>query len=501
MTDRKDYSDDATQTGEHRVLPAGTLLAERYEIEELVGMGGMGIVYRARDRRLDVEVAVKLLNADRAADPETLERFERELVLARQVSHPGVVRIHDIGQDGNLHFLTMDFVPGRSLKAVLEEDGPLPAERAAAVGRDLAAALAAAHDKGVVHRDLKPANVLMDEEGRARITDFGVARSLSVRGPTRTGHVLGTPDYLSPEQALGESVDGRSDIYALGLVLYEMVSGELPFSTDSADESLAQRLAGRPRDLTKTGARVPAWLESIIGRCLARNREERYQEARDLQVDLERHAATRFRRPPSRRLAAVGVVVLAVLLGLAWFLYPAQTIRESDRETAGSTMVGGQSASSVAVVPFADETGSPALAWVSTGVAEMIAVDLAQAPTLEIVDSLRVFRTVRDLGLQEGVLSDSDARQLAELLDAELLVMGRVRSAGDGLRLEARLVGVERAGAVQRFSRDVPGPGDLLDAAGRLTAEIPAGGRRKPPSRRCRRRRKPCRPTPMAWSG
>lgn len=469
MTDRREHSDDATQTGEHRVLAAGTVLSGRYEIRELVGMGGMGIVYRARDRRLDVEVAVKLLNADRAVDPETLQRFERELVLARQVSHPSVVRIHDIGQDGDRHFLTMDFVPGRSLKAVLEEDGPMSAERAAAVGRDLAAALGAAHDKGVIHRDLKPANVLMDEDGGARITDFGVARSLSGRGPTRTGHVLGTPDYLSPEQALGESVDGRSDIYALGLLLYEMVSGELPFSTGSADESLAQRLAGRPRDLTKTGADAPAWLEKIIGRCLARDREDRYQNARDLQVDLERHAATRARRRDSRRLAAAGAVVLAGVLGLAWFFYPAPAGRDSPPEAAGADE---RADSSVAVVPFADETGRPELAWVSTGVAEMIAVDLAQAPSLEVVDSLRVFRTVRDLGLKAGMLSDNDARQLAGLLEAELLVMGRVRSAGDGLRLDARLAGVDQPGAVERFSRDVPGPGELLDAAGGLTAEM-----------------------------
>lgn len=472
MTDRREHSDHATQTGEHRVLPAGTVLSGRYEIQELVGMGGMGIVYRARDRRLDVEVAVKLLNADRAADPETLQRFERELVLARQVSHPSVVRIHDIGQDGDRHFLTMDFVPGRSLKDVLEEDGPMSAEQAAAVGRDLAAALGAAHDKGVVHRDLKPANVLMDEEGRARITDFGVARSLSGRGPTRTGHVLGTPDYLSPEQALGESVDGRSDIYALGLLLYEMVSGELPFSTDSADESLAQRLAGRPRDLTKTGADAPAWLESIIERCLARDREDRYQNARDLRVDLEHHAATRGRRRNSWRLAAAGAVVLGAVLGLVWLFYPVPGERDSPPEVAGAPGADEKPASSVAVVPFADETGRPELAWVSTGVAEMIAVDLAQAPSLEVVDSLRVFRTVRDLGLGAGVLSDSDARQLAGLLEAELLIMGRVRSAGDGLRLEARLTGVDRSGAMERFNRDVPGPGELLDAAGGLTADM-----------------------------
>lgn len=475
MTERRGPSEDATQTGEHRVLPSGTVLADRYEIEELVGMGGMGIVYRARDRRLDVPVAVKLLSEEKAADPETLERFERELVLARQVTHPNVVRIHDIGQDGDRHFLTMDFVPGRSLKALLEEEGPMPADRAASIGRDLAAALAAAHDKGVVHRDLKPANVLLDEEGRARITDFGVARSLSGRGPTRTGHVLGTPDYLSPEQALGERVDGRSDIYALGLLLYELVSGELPFSTDSVDESLAQRISGKPRDLTRLDVDVPAWLAQIIGRCLARNPDDRYQAARDLCDDLAGHAVSPAPRRGHWRAAAVGAVVLAVVLGLAWLLYPAPAGRDSGRDASGPA-AGEDGTRAVAVVPFADETGQATLAWVSTGVAEMIAVDLAQAPSLEVVDSLRVFRTVRDLALNAGVLADSEARQLAGLLDAELLVMGRVRSAGEGLRLEARLVDVGPGGVDdRRFGLDVAGAGALLDAAGRLSSELRDG--------------------------
>lgn len=472
MSDEPKNHGDETQTGSHRVLPAGTVLADRYEVEELVGMGGMGMVYRARDRRLDVEVAIKILNEDLAAERETLERFERELVLARQVSHANVVRIHDIAQDGELHFLTMDYVAGRSLKAVLEEEGAMGVARAAEVGRDLAAALGAAHDRGVVHRDLKPANVLIDDGGRAFITDFGVARSLTGRGPTRTGHVLGTPDYLSPEQALGKEVDARSDIYALGLVLYEMVSGALPFSADSLDESLAQRVAGKPRALNSVASGVPAWMDEIIHRCLQRDPDDRYPDAQTLRRDLESHCAPPVRRSGTRWLAVAGFSLLAAGLVAGWLYFPGQpgTPKGSSRPVAAPV---DPASRSLAVVPFADETGKDPLAWVSTGVAEMVAVDLAQAPSLEVVDSLRVFRTARDLGLDPGVLAASEGRQLGELLDAEYLVMGRVRSTGNGLQLDARLAGLDPGeDEIQRFSRTVKDAGSLLDAAGSLAGEI-----------------------------
>jgi serine/threonine protein kinase len=193
----------------------GSLLGGRYRILELVGVGGMGMVYRAQDEQLGLAVAVKVLRPDLAGDGRWLERFKQELVLARQVSHPNVVRIHDIGSDGDLAFLTMDFVPGRSLGDLLAEETRLAPERAVAVARQLALALEAAHRAGVVHRDLKPGNVLIDESGgglRVAITDFGIARSLAGSGMTAPGTVLGTLGYLSPEQARGDAVDGRSDL-------------------------------------------------------------------------------------------------------------------------------------------------------------------------------------------------------------------------------------------------------------------------------------------------
>src|SRR5688500_17492569 len=180
----------------------------------------MGMVYRAEDEQLGLPVAVKVLRPGLAQDGRRLERFKQELILARQVSHPNVVRIHDLGRDGDLVFLTMDFVAGRSLAEVLAEQGHLEPERAVGIARQIAAALAVAHEAGVVHRDLEPANILVDDSGRAAISAFGVARSLAGPGTTQPGVVVGTLDYLSPEQARGGEVDGRADLYGLGILFY-----------------------------------------------------------------------------------------------------------------------------------------------------------------------------------------------------------------------------------------------------------------------------------------
>jgi serine/threonine protein kinase len=312
-------------------------MAGRYRIEALVGVGGMGMVYRAHDERLDLAVALKVLRPEVAAGDQGERRFVRELVLARQVSHPNVVRIHDLGEDGSLRFLTMDYVQGRSLQEILREDGPLPAERAVEVAREIAEGLGAAHREGVIHRDLKPANILVGEDGRSYVSDFGIARSLTGSGLTRDGSILGTLSYLAPEQAQGEDVDARSDLYALGILLYEMLTGELPFRGETANELLAERLTRDPRTVGDAGVPVPAALESIVARCLAPDPDDRYPDAAAVVADLDEVARGRRRALPFRRrnrrwsgrrrnrrprsawprAAAVAVVVLAVGLA-AW---------------------------------------------------------------------------------------------------------------------------------------------------------------------------------------
>jgi tetratricopeptide (TPR) repeat protein len=469
-------ADDPTRTaiGAARMLAPGVLLAGRYRIDEMVGIGAMGMVYRARDEQLGVEVAIKVLRAERALDQGLLERFRQELILARQVSHRNVVRIHDIGQDGELWFLTMDFVAGRSLRQALEEDGPLDVAAALELARQLAAGLEAAHREGVVHRDLKPGNVLLGEGGRAFVTDFGIARSLAATGLTATGLVVGTPDYLAPEQARGEDVDHRTDLYALGLILFEALTGELPFRAGTLPEMLAQRVSGRPRRAAELGVELPPEVERVIARCLARDPADRYRDAAELLADLDAVAAGgRPRRRPRallRRLvppAAVFAAVAAVAAAVAAVWLRAAPAAEEPAAAPAAPR------HSVAVLPLADETGRGDLGWVSTGVAERVAESLAESPDLRVVDGERVFRTLADLKLAPGPLDEPELRLLAELLDADRLVVGTVRAVGGRVRVDARLIAAAEPGApAESVVAEAAGPDEVYGLADRLAEEL-----------------------------
>jgi eukaryotic-like serine/threonine-protein kinase len=436
-----------TRTAEGAVqsLTAGSLLAGRYRILELVGVGGMGMVYRATDEQLGLTVAVKVLRPDLARDGRWLERFKQELVLARQVSHPHVVRIHDLGGDGDLAFLTMDFVPGRPLGDLLAEETRLAPERAVAIARQLALALEAAHRAGVVHRDLKPGNVLVDESGgslRVAITDFGIACSLAGPGLTRTGTVLGTLGYLSPEQARGDAVDGRSDLYALGLLLYEMLTGELPFSAATEAEMLAQRLSGSPKSL-RWPAAVPPHVRALVQRLLARDPARRPRSAGEVVQELDR---SRDPARPAWRWIAAGAGCLLLLALLGWALHRRAPRPDAAAGKAPTPAHAAGPRHAVALLPLADDTGRPDLAWVATGMPEMLAASLAESPKLRVLDTPRVFRTLEDLKLPRGPLPDAEARRLAGLLDADRLVGGRVHAAGGRLRVDLSLLATDPPG-------------------------------------------------------
>jgi tetratricopeptide (TPR) repeat protein len=485
-------------------LAVGSLVAARYRVLGLAGVGGMGMVYRARDEQLDVEVAVKVLRPEVAADPGFRERFRKELLLARQVSHRNAVRIHDLGTDGTLLFLTMDFVPGRSLRALLEQEGPLAPAQALAIARQLAAALVAAHAEGVVHRDIKPANILVDGAGRAFITDFGVARSMAVAGLTQTGGIVGTPDYLSPEQARGEAVDGRSDLYALGLLLFEMLSGRLPFGGDSYAERLAQRIGGEARDLREVGVEAPRRLRAVVRRCLQRNPARRYQSAAELLAALDALGAgapaasgaaaasrVRPRWMPRRRtvrsasLAGVGAILLLAVVAVVAIVTSGGRGRLPGWLTLGSGKVaaGGVPAARggalpipshvVAVLPLAEQTGRADLAWSSAGVAEMLSAALAESPNLRVVDSLRLLRAIDDLKLPHGRLPESELKQVAELVQADRLVTGTVRAVAGGLRVDLDLVAADLPAAPARpLHAEATDPGQIFRLVGDLGEEL-----------------------------
>lgn len=289
-------------------MEVGRVLAERYELVERLGSGGMAEVFRAVDRVLDRDVAVKVLSPQRATDAAFVRRFEREARSAASLDHPNVVGVHDFGSDelegGDTRpFIVMQLVEGPTLEQVIAEEGPLPLDRALEVGRQVCAALSAAHAAGLVHRDIKPSNIMFDRSGGVLVTDFGIA--LSATESTRTTSVYGSVSYLAPEQARGERVDGRADLYAFGCVLYAMLTGDPPYTGDEPIAVVLRHLDGDLEPPSTHRPDVPDQLDAIVLRALASDPDERYTDAESLRADLTAVAEGRTLGP---RTAKLGVV-------------------------------------------------------------------------------------------------------------------------------------------------------------------------------------------------
>ena len=268
-------------------LKPGDVFADRYEILEVIGKGGMGTVYRARDRELDDDIAIKMLLPELVTNSTLVERFKSEIRLARKISHRNVVRTHDFGEWLGVYYLTMERVEGITVRELIDSRGALHAPSALAIGTQLADSLAVAHERGVIHRDIKPQNLLLDGDGVLKVMDFGVSR-LAERSSalTEAGLVVGTPAYMPPEQLLAETVDARSDLYAVGVVLYECVTGRLPFEAASVISMIAKQLNETPTPPIELTADVPPALSSLIIRLLAKRPEDRVQDAAELARQL-----------------------------------------------------------------------------------------------------------------------------------------------------------------------------------------------------------------------
>jgi eukaryotic-like serine/threonine-protein kinase len=304
------------------------VLLDRYEVGRLLGAGGMAEVFEGRDRLLARRVAIKVLQAQFARDPSFLIRFKREAQAAASLSHPNIVGVYDTGSEDGTQFIVMEYVDGRTLKEVIRAEGPLYPERAAEICEDVCSALAAAHARGLIHRDIKPGNVMLTPEGKVKVMDFGIARATTSESITQTAAVVGTAQYISPEQAQGQTVDYRSDLYSVGCCLYEMLTGTVPF-TGATPVAIAYRhVREDPTPPRMLNPDVPRPLEAICLKAMAKLPDNRYQTAAELHDDLER-----FRN---------GQPVLATPL-----MDPAATTQAIPRGDAGpdaTAMLGGMTA-------------------------------------------------------------------------------------------------------------------------------------------------------------
>ncbi len=436
-------------------LKAGERVAGRYRIQALLGVGGMGVVYRAHDEQLGIDIALKLLRPELAAKPEAFERFRQELLLARQVSSPHVVRIHDLVRDGERWLISMDLVPGRSLEQHLDATGAVPEAQALDIARQIALGLAAAHASGIVHRDLKPANVLLRDDGRACISDFGVARSLAATRVTGTGLVVGTPDYIAPEQARGEGAGPRSDLYALGLILYEMLAGQRAFGDATPAESLARRQTAPPPRQRQLRPELAPWVERLAARLLDPNPQRRLRDAAAVVAALD---ARRVARAGPRAAVLVAAGAAAALAGAGWWAQDSGLALTTRSPAA---------AASAAVVPL-DLAPLPlqavdaadadlALAYSALIGASLLAGELA------VADRRRVENALVRLGYDPRAAGAHAQRTRVET-GARRLLGGELQRDGDRYRVALRVTG---AGATSA-------PGAVTTAALSTAALAPA---------------------------
>src|SRR5262245_44847838 len=424
-----------------------------YRILGLLGAGGMGAVYRARDERLDRELAVKLLLGDCVDDVTARARLVHEARMASSLNHPHIAHIYEVGEDREHLFIAMELVEGRTLRASIPPGG-LPPDTLLMQGLQIADALAYAHEHGVIHRDLKSANIMLNSEGRVKVLDFGLAKRLPERGEagappdlnlTATGVVVGTPSYLPPEVLRGEPADARSDIWALGVVLYEMASGKLPFDRASLGELSDAILNGTPAPLS---GRIPVGIQAVIGRCLAKDPSQRYHQGSEVRAAIEALIGASAPKSPAaipRRVwipgAAIATVVLAAAIAVGTGILPNPLAKRGNRPHIGS----------LAVLPLANLSGDPEQEYFADGMTEELITDLASIPPLKVTSRASV---VRFRGLKES------RRAIAKSLGVDAIVEGSVQRAGDRVRITAQLIEASSdrhlwARSVERDFRDV----------------------------------------------
>jgi serine/threonine protein kinase/tetratricopeptide (TPR) repeat protein len=426
------------------VLQTGDVLGGRYEILQMLGEGGMGAVYKARDRELDRFVALKLIRPELAANPSILARFKQELLLSREVTHKNVIRIYDLGDADGVKFITMEFVEGQDLRSLIQEKKKFPPDHAVEFMLQVCRALEAAHTLGIIHRDLKPQNIMLDRTGRILVMDFGLARTVEGDGMTQTGALVGTMEYMSPEQALGKDLDQRSDLFSLGLILYELLTGVMPFKAESAVASLIKRNQERALPVSDYDGKIPSTLSNIVSKCLERDPTLRYQTATEFLRDLEtwqaKGAAATLRFPTSEKPWGqtvpwhwIGTIAAVLALVVTGFLLRGKLSGPSTVAPAGPAV-------SLAILPFRNASADQTLGWLGSSVAETLSTDVGQSSHLRIVSPERVSQVLRDLRISPDTSLDSTTVQrLAEFSNADNIVWGRYTRFGDQIRIDATI--------------------------------------------------------------
>jgi eukaryotic-like serine/threonine-protein kinase len=455
---------------DQNTLPPGTVLGERYEIVALLGEGGMGAVYKAMDREVNRLVALKVIRPDLARNKAIIDRFKQELLLAREVTHRNVIRIYDLGEADRIKFITMEYVEGEDLRALLAGKKNLSPEEAVDIIQQVCRALDAAHSVGIIHRDLKPQNIMRDKTGRILVMDFGLARNVDGEGMTQTGALVGTMDYMSPEQALAQSLDQRSDIYTVGLIFYELLTGKMPFAADSALASLIKRTQERVTPISDKA--IPSSISGIVAKCLEKDVAQRYQTTKQLLADLERWQGKRggatlsFRAvapwaqepwPRIGLLLAAGVVVLAVVGG----------VMLRGRLTKASSIP--NKAISVLVGDFTNNTGDPIF---DDTLEPMFNIALEGATFINAYDRGTARQLAQKLPRPADKLDEQAARLIGVSQGIGAVVTGSLSRRGDGYKLSVEALDARTGTSVANAEVNAATKDALLLSIPKLAAPI-----------------------------
>ncbi len=464
-----------------RELTTGTTFAGRYQIIEELGHGGMGRVYKVFDQEVKAKLALKLIKPEIAADKGTIERFRNELKTARDISHRNICRMYDLGREAGNYFITMEYVSGEDLKSFIRRARQLVTGTAVFIARQVCDGLAEAHRVGVIHRDLKPGNIMIDREGNAKIMDFGIARFIAAKGITGAGVMIGTPEYMSPEQVEGKEVDARSDIYSLGIIIYEMLTGQVPFEGDTPFTVGVKQKSETPKDPRELNAQIPPDLSRLILKCLEKSKEKRYQNAVELGADLERieqglptteRVVPKSRPVTSREITvklnpkkilipALGVLGIALAIFAVLKFIPRKRIPLAPKIE-----------NSVAVINFENQTGDKSYDYLQKAIPNLLITNLEQTGNLYVPTWERLRDLLKQLKKEnEEVITGDLGFELCRLEGIKAIVLGSFTKAGNVFATDVKLLDAE----TKRLLKSASTRGEGVDSILRTQIDVLSG--------------------------
>ena len=453
-------------------LTTGSTFANRYQIIEELGKGGMGRVYKVFDQEVRAKMALKLIKPEVSADKNTIDRFRNELKIARDISHKNICRMYDLGKEAGNYFITMEYVSGEDLKSFIRRSRQLVVGTAIFIAKQVCDGLAEAYRLGVVHRDLKPGNIMIDREGNAKIMDFGIARSISVKGITGAGVMIGTPEYMPPEQVEGKDVDQRSDIYSLGIILYEMLTGQVPFEGDTPFTVGVKQKSEIPRDPKELNAQIPQDLSRLILKCLEKDKARRYQTADELGADLEKiekGIPTRERPIPKRKTVTSKpitvtltrkklfipalVIALIAIAAFIWLFFLKKAPRLLPEQKR-----------SIAVISFENQTGDKAYDNLSRVIQNLLITNLEQSGYFYVATWERLRDLLKQMGKGDVEFIAPDLGfELCKMDGVNAIVLGSFANAGNVFVTNAQVLDVGTKNLLGTASSRGEGPDSVLN--------------------------------------